>query len=750
MTDAEKARCDRCKAYVDEALHPPVTRSKDKLRPRIEALAKRRNEKPPGVTTVLGWIDVWEARGEIHGKACFWLARRRGNRDQKMGPVLIAEAVEVGVYEAFKLKKGTAADALAAAARWMKEEHPEKEVSEDDWPDVRTFQRHMRALDGVAKDSLTFGDEYAQGKYALSYERPLPELPLMEVECDHTDMDVLVVDETRRIVFGRPDLIAFRDRCTGVCMGLSISFEKASYAAFLAGLRHAIYDKRMDEHPGVNHWFASGRFKRLYVDNALHFIGNNIRLAGAHLGFEVVEFLPKEPSLKGAQERLMGLVNTQVHELPAATFSNIAQRKRYEDVAGRPVVTITELRAFVTRYICNEYNVKEREGLGHLRTLKGSPRDRWYERIEKVRKTMVPDEQDFIALAGDSAMRTVTQKGVRWDHIRYQSPGLVAILANGEHVRGRTDGERRGTRHPGTEYLVRRDPFDLARAYLTNPYAPDDPIIVLEAVRLDYAEGLTLHQHRVLIANTPKKVLERSDEPEGELLKTWNRVSEFVDLLMSDRERSGVQRKLARYLQTAERKHHRSVVKTDTESAALSLHPIDATDPAGLPPPATLSRDAAHVTPARARAPGTKAETFVDGAPLPERLDRGIAVEAARAARRARLAGSGAEEAVARPHAEPKGHRRRPAGWDDEEGSSKAPTPGGEVDAASAPAAVEPEPSEVEVPPTPDGTSGDVGATPDAPTNTPAPIASEPPPAVRVEEAVGETAPARRKPPGWE
>ena len=94
---------------------------------------------------------------------------------------------------------------------------------------------------------------------------------------------------------------------------MSIGFEAPSFASFVNGLRHAMYPKDMSEYPGLRPWPMFGRPTRLYVDKAMHFVGNNIERTSAALGFEIREFLPAEPSLKGGTERLIGVINTAMH-----------------------------------------------------------------------------------------------------------------------------------------------------------------------------------------------------------------------------------------------------------------------------------------------------------------------------------------------------------------------------------------------------------------------------------------------------
>lgn len=626
LSDEETAYCNRCKVYVDAclALGVEYRRSRHALDPAIGTTAASRNEEAPGFTTVLGYIDRWQCNGERFGIACFAHGRNPGNSKRTVLVGDVETAVKHGVIMALRMSKGSGEDALSQARIWMKEHRPD--AGDVSWPSLRTVQREMAGMNRYVAEDLRYGRRSAGRRYQGIYERPRPALPLEEVECDHTALDVLVFDEERSIVFGRPDIITFRDRCTGCCLGMSIGFEAPSYPSFLNGLRHAFYPKDMGEYPGIkNPWFCYGRFKRLYVDNAMHFIGENIRNAAANLGFELAEFRPGEPWLKGAEEGLFGILNTKIHNLPGSVFSNVEERKRHAEEGRLPVLTITELRAYLTRYICDIYHVEKHEGLGPLRTLKDIPYRVWCSRINEVKIAPLPPAENFIALAGDVDMRAVTVKGVRWDHIRYQSAELDILRTHPLHRLGAEAKGWRGRKHQGSRFRVTRDPFDIGAIIVTNPY-PDGPrTFTVAAVRQDYSAGLTLHQHRVLVANQQRKILEAAEEPEAILMQVKDDMNAAIADLLRIRGKYDIQRKLARFLEAGARKQNRSVVTTKIESAALSSTLLDPRAPIGLPKPSSRSPNAVHVTPPSPGAAGPLSQIETSAASLPTRIDPGSA-----------------------------------------------------------------------------------------------------------------------------
>ncbi|RYB02117.1 Mu transposase C-terminal domain-containing protein [Lichenibacterium ramalinae] len=675
LSAEQLALCRWRRAFVDAfyAEPHPASRSRPDVGAKIaRTFEKVGGTKAPCYQSVLNWVDVWEEQGELFPLECLHFAPNTGNRDWKVSSELVDEMVDIGVKNALGLAKGTGEDArgFAAAALKVRLEElgrsdllgheklalallgtkldEEPTLAEVTMPTLRTFQRRMKEVDAFLRDDSRFGERRGRRKHARSYERPLPELPLSEVECDHTPCDVIVVDDVRKVIFGRPDLIAFRDRATGAFLGVSIGFEAPSFASFVNGLRHAMYPKDMSEYPSLRPWPMFGRPTRLYVDKALHFVGNNIERTSAALGFEIREFLPAEPSLKGGTERLIGVINAAMHKLPAATFSNAEERKRYADLAGKPTVTIDRLRAFVTSWITDKHNPGQHEGLGFMKRLKGIPEVLWDEKIGQVEMAPLPREETFVWLAGDSKRCHVTEDGgIYWDHIQYQSIALAAITGKAGHKSGRDKKEWQGREHEGSKYLVRRDPFDIGHVYVTNPF-DGGRVIKVGATRMDYAGGLTLHQHNVIKANADADLRRAADrDPVDVLMRARKEVDRYVELLFQQRRQDGHDKRLARWLEHGRRREEASTVSRPAFSPALSAAFVDPTAPAGIDPPPPGSIDTVAATAAGPAAAGTERDTFDTSQPLPERVDRGAKVAARIEARR--LAAEAEAEAERRP-----------------------------------------------------------------------------------------------------
>ena len=241
MSPEQLALCRWRRAFVDAfyAEPHPASRSRSDAGAKIaHTFEKVGGTKAPCYQSVLNWVDIWEQQGELFPLKCLHFAPNAGNRDWKVGSKLIDETVDIGVKNALALPKGTGEDArgFAAAALIVRLEELGRTdllghedlalallgtringkaiIPEVTMPTLRTFQKRMKEVDAFLRDASRFGERRGRRRHARSYERPLPELPLSEVECDHTPCDVIVVDDVRKVIFGRPDLIAFRDRAT--------------------------------------------------------------------------------------------------------------------------------------------------------------------------------------------------------------------------------------------------------------------------------------------------------------------------------------------------------------------------------------------------------------------------------------------------------------------------------------------------------------------------------------------------------
>ncbi|MDE3749567.1 Mu transposase C-terminal domain-containing protein [Methylobacterium radiotolerans] len=584
LTDEEIRYADRHLAYVTACLAMPggYRKSRPAIRPIIAEVARQRGETPPDPSTVMRQVEKWSAQGDRLAKAALIRTRRFANTAQPWPPYMLA-AMRSCTYRALQMPKATSVDALALLRVEMDERYPGETIA---LPDLRTMQRERAKVDLYIRDHLRKGSDKAGRDHAAYYERALPALPLEEVEVDHTTFDILLIDEESQLVFGRPDVIAIRCRRTGMILGIGIGWEVPSFASFIEAVRHAMYEKDLTPFPSVKTgWPCRGRWKRMHVDNAMHFLGISIAHAANELKFQIIELQPGAPMMKGAEERLLGILNSTVaHNLPGTTLSNTTERKEHQEALEPPCLTLREFEAFLVTYICDEYHCAPHIGLGPLRTLPDIPIRLWQAEIGKVKIRDLPHPDVFASLAGDVDHRTIQHYGIEWDYLRYQSDELISLRIHPEHKAGKG-------RHRGTQYRVTRDPQDLSRIWVYDPYRKIR--IEVPAVRQDYAGGLTLHQHRVIIAHHLRTVGKAVDI-DG-LLRTRGAMLVEIEALRKRRRVQGIERKLARFLGQQKAKRIRSRIVPANDSATASAEPLDIEDPSFVRGPEVRSPQASNL-----------------------------------------------------------------------------------------------------------------------------------------------------------
>ncbi|MFC6791761.1 hypothetical protein ACFQE0_20490 [Methylobacterium komagatae] len=204
-------------------------------------------------------------------------------------------------------------------------------------------------------------------------------------------------------------------------------------------------------------------------------------------------------------------------------------------------------------------------------------------------------------------------------------PGLITLITNPGHRNAREDGA-------GTRYRCVRDPSDIGRIYVIDPYDQDGRIITVPATRAHraYAEGRHRHVHDLAVENARRMVKGAFDF--DAMARALDLLGDAAAAARAKPERKAIHRGLARFLDGERKRRFRSEVRTGTpalpattaghlDPLAIARRPKAATapepgpDPAG-PPPAPRLLAAGHRD-ASVPAPPQGAMASADGAPGP-------------------------------------------------------------------------------------------------------------------------------------
>lgn len=544
-------------AYVEavQKLGEHLRRSRSVLTPVIVEVAAGRGEKAPGFTTVLSWLDEADQFGQQFGTTAYSDRHDlKGRRGSKL-PNWQEAAIQRGIENWLSVSRMTKSMAYAIACEAVREFDktfgqsidrttlPPNLVASDGClmpPSKRTFERRCGEVDRHTREFYKRGPHYAKNNNRTFSRRLRPVRPYEEVEVDHCTLDVIIVDESG-CIFGRPDLVVFRDRATTMILGFSIGFEAPSYTSFLEGLQHTMYPKSAADLAGViNGWPCYGRIENLFVDNAFHLISENISEAGRELGFNIEKLPPRTPEFKGGLERLFRSMGIGLlHMLPGTSLEHVIARKDHEHL-GSATLTLPELHGLITKWICDDFHQRVTKGLGFIEGHGGVPSHKWNELAAKCPAALLPNRDLFMSLAGDVDYRTIQRDGISWDVIKYEGAELSAVLSDPRH------GVRREGRS-STKYKVIRDPYRLGEISLINHHTGEIIRVPATAAHQEYASSVTLHQHRVILAHANEKLGKSVDV--GALMQVRAELADLVVRLLGRRPKT-VQKKLARYIQT--------------------------------------------------------------------------------------------------------------------------------------------------------------------------------------------------------
>ncbi|CAN7330966.1 hypothetical protein LJR098_002726 [Rhizobium sp. LjRoot98] len=572
IPDAQQEKGARYLGYVNACFVASDQVGKPLTRGLIEFAVKQHatliaDKKPPCFNTVKRKIAQY-CDGAFDPLVAIVPKLSSGNRTDRFCPQieeLLADAVEV----ACRLKSGDWKDAKEAFRDLLRlpENDYLRAITHNDKgrffrPGDRTFQRRFGSVDKVQKALWRHGPAYAKKHFDIYLRQALPDHPLDIVDCDFTPIDVIVVDDERPIIYGRPHIIVFRDRKSGSFLGYSVSFKGATFETFLEGLKMAIMPKDMSQYPGLE-WKQYGTFLRLGVDNDMALINDHVRFTLSQLGIQLVEYRPGHPWEKGAMERLFRILNQDaIHNLPGATMSKPADRDKFLEVnANVPKITLSELNHFLTHYICGDYHVSAHKGLGILRTLDGVPNQIWEQGIRHAKQRRPTDPDILVRAMGNVADVTIHNGSIRWDNLIYTHPDLIVVQADA----------RNKTAVPGvntTTYKAWRDPADLGEIHVLDHHNDRVIIVPIQSIDAWYAKGLRLYQHTQIVKFNLENGRDARDF-EGAYDSFSRRLAEINNVRTSKRTRQA----LARFHAKASKKFVRSrVIEVDHNDPSGAGH----------------------------------------------------------------------------------------------------------------------------------------------------------------------------------
>lgn len=400
-----------------------------------------------GVKTLYRWVDLFCSRRLLAD-----LAPRRRRKHKRC---LDAKQEEL-VAEALELYLSPKRISVKKAYTWLEIQCKDQAILS---PHLNTFRRRLKEIPPKRTMAIRHGAKAAADKYdQIKGHYPGADYPLAYVQIDHTLLDMTVVSSKTREPIGRVWLTVAIDVFSRMIVGAYLTFESPSAFSVCMCIRGAFLPKEsLLLNLGVKgEWPVWGFMRNLHADNGADFRSGvykiNVLQYGCNLNWRVV----RDPHYGGHIERLIGTINTFMHDVPGTTFSNPKMRGEY-DSEENAVLTIEELEQLFYHWVVNIYHKRPHTELGCTPLEKweagivgsdGSPGVGLQDRIEdpeRVAIEMLP-----------FAERTVQRDGISWDSITYISEALTPYIRATE---GRSPAK----------FKVRRDPRDISYIWFLDP-----------------------------------------------------------------------------------------------------------------------------------------------------------------------------------------------------------------------------------------------------------------------------------------
>lgn len=304
---------------------------------------------------------------------------------------------------------------LAALMREVKRRFFERQWS---IPAYQTVKRRVVALDPRFVSTKRDGAKKAREKFGPVLVSTLrADAPMDVVQIDHTQADIIVVDQEHRKSIGRPWLTLAIDVATRAVVGFSISLEPPSTLSVSLVLSHLVLSKESwlaDRELHNLDWPMGGLPKMIHVDNAQEFHSQVLLRGCQEYGIILEHREPGQPHYGGHIERLIGTMMGEVHFLPGTTFSNPTQKGDY-DAEARAALSLPELERWLALQIAGIYHLSRHSAL------QMTPLRAWQEGVAKRKQPIrYPISPDGFFLDFLPAVRRKVQKdGIHFHNIRY-------------------------------------------------------------------------------------------------------------------------------------------------------------------------------------------------------------------------------------------------------------------------------------------------------------------------------------------
>ncbi len=425
-------------------------------RTRADALAAA-EAAGVGVTTIYRWLGDYEKNGELFAL----LPRERGRAP---GTRLIDNEIEALIAHA--IKKVWMTPQRQKASHVIDEVKLLCQEAKLPVPSGPTIRKRIAAIPAAEAFRQRGRADLAQNRHEPNVGKlPRARSPLNIVQIDHTQLDVMAVDDKTRQPLGRPWITLAIDSFSRVITGVYITPDSPSAVSAGMCISNSILRKHeyLQELGIPGKWDAFGFPKVLLADNAREFRGEMLKRACISHNIKPLFRPVKQPRYGAHIERLMGTIANEMRKLPGTTFSSPALRKGYDSEANA-VLTIREIETIIVEWIVNIYNQSINKGTDEAPLalwragLRGTPENpgAGAPEIPQDPRRLVLDFMPF-------EERTIQPYGVVIDGIHYYDPAMAKWI---NAVDPQDYNKKR-------QFIFRRDYRNISCVYFWEPEAKE-------------------------------------------------------------------------------------------------------------------------------------------------------------------------------------------------------------------------------------------------------------------------------------
>lgn len=347
-------------------------------------------------------------------------------------------------------------------------------------PSLSTVTRRFNAcISPYERDVARFGKRRADRIHRPTERRPIPGLAGTVSEFDDFDTKIFCIDERSGLPYGRNWLTAGVDQSSGYPVGLAMDNKPRSGSSAISALVHSIEPKNLGDF-GIDDptlsWHAHGYPASAIFDNISYNQERILSLGidGADLSWARV----RTPTDKREIEYFNGRCAKFLSTLPGYRGPR-GDREAIAEGMSTAIFTMQQLRRLLLRWMLGIYaNAPMSDGY--------TRQQKYLEANTLALRSRIPPDVTRLRLLRSLAFDhklVWSPQGVRAMGLTYQDCGAYS----------------RWVRTPGARMQVqaRIDPENISCLYVELP--GNDHYLVLPCLEQDYARGLTLYQHRLIV-----------------------------------------------------------------------------------------------------------------------------------------------------------------------------------------------------------------------------------------------------------